>query len=123
MKIQFDKAVGQNAFTAYGDGYVSVNAVRHTRNILVLPDRLVPEWTQADFATLTRADFEYLAALDNCILLLGTGAQLRFPAPELLRPLREAGRSLEVMDTPAACRTYNLLVNEGRRVAAALLMA
>lgn len=123
MKIQLDKAVGLHAFTAYGDGYVSVNAVRHTRNILVLPDRLVPEWTQADFATLTRADFEYLAALDNCILLLGTGAQLRFPAPELLRPLREAGRSLEIMDTPAACRTYNLLVNEGRRVAAALMMA
>ena len=123
MKLQIDKTVGLNAFTAYGDGYVSINAVRHTRNILVLPDRLVTDWTTSDFATLTPADFEWLAALEEPILILGTGMQQRFPPPDLMRPLLKRGRSLEVMDTPAACRTYNILINEGRRVAAALLMA
>ena len=123
MKLQIEKAVGLNAFTAYGDGYVSINAVRHTRNVLVLPDRLVPDWTAADFATLSRSDFEWLAALDEPILILGTGAQQRFPTPEIMRPLLQLGRSLEIMDTPAACRTYNVLINEGRRAAAALLMA
>ena len=123
MKLQIDKTVGLNAFTAYGDGYVSINAVRHTRNILVLPDRLVTDWTTSDFATLTPADFEWLTALEEPILILGTGMQQRFPPPDLMRPLIKRGRSLEVMDTPAACRTYNILINEGRRVAAALLMA
>ena len=123
MKLQLDKAVGLNVFTAYGEGYVSINAVRHTKNVVVLPDRLITEWTTAHFDSLTRADFESLAALDDAIIILGTGMQQRFPPLDLLRPLLQCGRSIEVMDTPAACRTYNILVNEGRRAAAALLMA
>ncbi len=123
MKLQIEKAEGLNAFTAYGDGYVSINAVRHTRNVLVLPDRLVPDWTTADFAALSHSDFEWLAGLNEPILILGTGAKQRFPTPEVMRPLLALGRSVEIMDTPAACRTYNVLINEGRRAAAALLMA
>jgi len=56
------------------------------------------------------------------IVLPGTGAQLRFPRPEILRPLLEAGVGVEVMDVQAACRTYNILVSEERKVAAALLL-
>jgi uncharacterized protein len=85
-----------------------VNGVRHTCNLAVLPDRLLPDWTQATFETLSVADIELLAALDAEIVLLGTGMRLRFPSPELLRPLVRAQKGLEVMDLPAACRTYNI---------------
>ena len=123
MKLQTAQTEGQNVVTAYGDDYVSVNAVRHTSNLIVFPDRIIPGWTSATFATLVLADFELLAALDSEIILLGTGKQLRFPRPELMQPLIEAQKGLEVMDMPAACRTFNVLISEGRKVAAALLLS
>ena len=122
MKLQLERSDGLNTFTAYGEGYVSVNGVRHHRNLAVLPDRLLPDWTQATFETLRVADFELLAALDADIILLGTGRRLRFPNPDLLRPLVRLRKGLEVMDLPAACRTYNVLMGEGRKVAAGLLL-
>lgn len=121
MKLQIAPTEGQNTVTAYGEGYVSVNAVRHSDNLVVLPDRLIAGWTQASFETLSVADFELLAALDSEIILLGTGNQLRFPRPELLQPLVKAQKGIEVMDVQAACRTYNVLISEGRRAAAALI--
>lgn len=123
MKLQSTRAEHLNTFTAYGDGYVSVNGVRHACNLAVLPDRLLAEWTLASFETLSVADFELLASLDADIVLLGTGKRLRFPSPDLLQPLVRLQRGLEVMDLAAACRTYNVLVGEGRRVAAGLLIA
>ena len=121
MKLQLVQNEGRNAITAYGEGYVSVNAIRYSSNLVVLPDRLLPDWTQASFTTLNVTDFKLLASLDAEIFLLGTGNQLRFPRPELLRPLIQAQKGLEVMDIQAACRTYNVLVSEGRKVAAGLI--
>jgi len=122
MKLQIASTDGQNAVTAYGDGYVSVNAVRHTTNVIVLPRQLMPDWTVATSTTLALGDFELLATLDTEIILLGTGRELRFPPPELMRPLIFAQKGLEIMDMPAACRTFNVLISEGRKVAAALLL-
>lgn len=122
MRLQLDQSDGLNTFTAYGEGYVSVNGIRHQCNLAVLPNRLLPNWTEATFETLAIADFELLASLDAEIVLLGTGRQLRFPRPELLRPLVRAQKGLEVMDVPAACRTYNILMGEGRKVAVGLLL-
>lgn len=123
MKLQLANTDGLNTFSAYGEGYVSINGRRHQTNVVVLPDRLFSDWTQSTFESLTVADFELLAGLDAEIVLLGTGNLLRFPPPELLRPLIEAQKGLEVMDLPAACRTYNVLMGEGRKVAACLLLA
>ena len=122
MKLHLTNADGLNTFTAYGDSYVDVNGRRHTANVVVLPDRQLPAWTTASFETLQAADFAVLAGLDAEIVLLGTGKALRFPPPELLQPLMAARIGLEVMDTHAACRTYNILVAEGRKVAAAILI-
>ncbi|MDA0190682.1 MAG: Mth938-like domain-containing protein [Proteobacteria bacterium] len=123
MKLELAPTDGQNAFTGYGDGYVGINGARHAGNIVVLPRRLVPGWTEHGFDTLTVADFETLAALEADILLLGTGQRIRFPRPELLTPLMRIGKGLEVMDIAAACRTYNILAGEGRKVAACLLFS
>lgn len=121
MKLQIATTEGQNTFTAYGEGYVSVNAVRHGSNLIVLPERLIPDWTTASFATLSLADFEFLSTLETDIILLGTGNEHRFPRPELMQPLMRANKGLEVMTIQAACRTYNILISEGRKVSAALL--
>ena len=123
MKLQAAQHIGQNTFTGYGEGYVSVNTVRYTNNLIVLPDQLIPDWTVASFDALGLADFEFLATLDTEIILFGTGKQLRFPRPELMRPLIAVQKGLEVMDIHAACRTYNVLINEGRKVAAALIFS
>lgn len=110
-----------NLITGYGDGYVLVNQTRHDTNVIVMPERLLA-WTTTEFDALARADFELLAGLEQEIVLLGTGARLRFPRPDLTRPLVEARIGLEVMDVQAACRTYNFLMTESRKVVAALLL-
>ena len=121
MKLHLATATTENRFTGYGRGYVIVNNVRHEKNIIVLPERLM-QWDVAAFEALCEKDFEYLANLAPEIVLLGTGSSLRFPHPALSRTLAAAGIGLEAMDTQAACRTYNILMAEGRKVAAALLL-
>lgn len=122
MKLHLSKADGLNTFTAYGEGYVAVNGRNFEDNVAVLPAQILPNWTTATFETLAEADFVLLASLGAEILLLGTGATLRFPPGRLLRPIAENRVGLEVMDSKAACRTYNILVAEGRKVACALLL-
>ena len=121
MKLELTRPAGTHAITAYGEGYVIVNGARHETNVIVLADRVL-EWNTASFEALRVADFEQLARLDPQVVLLGTGARLRFPPPHLTRPLVEARLGLEVMDVQAACRTFNVLASEGRRVVAALLL-
>lgn len=111
-----------NVITGYGADYVSVNGTRVQRSVLVLPDDL-RDWDVDAFDALDVETFQRLAELPIEILLLGTGAKLRFPHPRLTQPLSAAGIGLEVMATDAACRTYNILRSEDRKVAAALLVA
>jgi uncharacterized protein len=120
LKLHLASAGGANVFTSYGDGYVVVNERRYERSLVVMPDRLWSDWEATSFEALTAHHMEMLAGFDAEVTLLGTGQQLRFPSAPLLRPM--AGRGLEVMDVQAACRTYNILAAEGRRVAAALLL-
>ena len=120
MKLHASAPSGVQVVTAYGDDYVLVNGVRYADSIVVLPDRVVG-WKGRVFDRLTTDDFGYLGTLEAEIVLLGTGARQRFPHPRLTAPLGRARIGLEVMDLQAACRTYNILVAEGRKVAAALL--
>jgi uncharacterized protein len=121
MKLHLARAAGRNLFSGYGPG-VAVNGERYERNLIVLPDRIV-DWEIERFEQLSKPAFEALASLPVDILVLGTGAALRFPPPGDLQALAAAGIGIEVMDTQAACRTYNVLLSEDRRVAAAVLVA
>ena len=121
MKLHISNTAGLNIFTAYGEDYISVNHQRHEGNMIVLPTEMRPGWTTATPETLTEEDMRQLLELGTEIVLLGTGNRLRFPPGALLRPFAAAGIGLEVMDLQAACRTYNILASEGRKVAAALL--
>jgi len=113
---------GQNMFTGYGAGHVMINHARYERSLIVLPDRIIEDWNANAFDDITAEHFDFVLSLQPEMVLFGTGATLRFPHPRLTRSLIQAGIGVEVMDTAAACRTYNILTAEGRRVAAALLI-
>lgn len=121
MKLNLHAATGLNQITACGEGYVQVNGQRREGSVVVSPDGLAP-WPPRAVCELTAGHLAALLALAPEIVLLGTGSRLQFPAPWLARACAEAGAGLEVMDTPAACRTYNVLLSEGRKVVAALLV-
>jgi uncharacterized protein len=122
MKFSLESAEGRNLFTGYGDGYVDVNGTRHHANVVVAADAVVPGWSVGPLDSLTPDDIRRLSDLMPEIVLLGSGAAFRLPAPALLAPLYEDVIGVEVMDTRAACRTYNILLSEGRRVVAALIV-
>jgi len=121
MKLHLTPAADLQLFTGYGAGYVAVNARRHERSVLVTP-QAVAEWNVGAFDTLTAKDFAFVAELKPEVLILGTGSTQRFPRPELARAHADIGVGVEVMDTRAACRTFNILAAEGRKVAAAIFL-
>jgi len=121
MKLHQDNDPKLKLVTGYGTDHVMINRERHDQNLVLLPDRIVEPWGTAGFEQLSEADFAALTELGATVILIGTGGRQRFPNPRLLRPLMAARIGYEVMDLAAACRTYNILADEGRSVAAALL--
>ena len=120
MKLHLTRPEGRNLFTGYGAGYVAINEQRHEHNIVVAPDQPVRQWDAETFDALTPDHLRAVLELKPEIVILGTGERQRFPASHLTRVLAEASVGFEVMDTKAACRTYNILVAEGRQVVAAI---
>jgi uncharacterized protein len=120
VKLHSSVPSGVNTITGYGEGYVTVNGERRSSPVVVMPDR-IEDWSAKRFDHLSTEDFAFLKNLKAEIVLLGTGPRQRFPHPRLTAELARAGIGLEVMDLQAACRTYNILVAEERKVAAALL--
>lgn len=122
MKFALETSGDANRFTACGEGFVEVNGERHRANVAVSPDGLRAGWFAGPIEALAPADFGPIAEMRPEIVLFGSGARFRFPPPAALAPLHSAGIGVEVMDTGAACRTFNVLVAEGRRVVAALIV-
>lgn len=123
MKLQADSVEALNTVTAYGPGWIEINRQRHERAVLVMPEGEIAAWTVQSFEALVASDFEALLAREPELVLFGTGENQRFPHPRLTAALTSAGVGVDVMNTHAACRTYNILMMEGRRVLAALLPA
>jgi uncharacterized protein len=121
VKLHISRPSGQNVFTGYGKGFVAINGTRHESHLLVTSAD-VSGWDISGFDALSADTAALFMSLDPEIVLLGTGASQRFPHPDLARRLSAAGVGLEVMDSNAACRTYNVLMAEGRRVLAAILI-
>lgn len=130
MKMQLESST-QRLISAYGPGSIAVDGVAYSDPILVLPQRVQEAWYQVPSSDDPLADLRLhhfdavLKPGDDeegvSICLLGTGERHHFPNPRLVAELAAAGVALEAMHTRAACRTYSVLVNEGRPVAAALL--
>lgn len=110
---------------SYGPGSFKVNGISYTHSIIVTPDRTMKWEVPANFKDLDETHledmFEKLAGASIDVLLLGTGETGEFLPPHLLKSIREHNITPETMNTGAACRTYNVLMPEGRRIAACLL--
>ena len=122
MKFQPDSLEGVNTITRHDGAQVWVGNEPYSGNVIVPWNGPVQAWDAADFDSLMQVHFDQLLQLKPELVIFGSGARLRFPAPALLRSLINERIGVESMDTAAACRTYNVLVSERRTVVAALLL-
>jgi uncharacterized protein len=121
LKFHLSNNSNLNVFTAHGTDYVQVNDQRFEQPVIVTPVQVLSDWSARSFDTLTEADFGHFLVLQPEVLLLGTGSQHRFAHPQLYRALTAAGIGVEFMSTPAACRTFNILSAEDRKVVVGIL--
>jgi uncharacterized protein len=121
MKLHLNVISGSNNINGHGDGYVLVNGERIEHAIIVLPDVVVDPWP-LDEKSPAPENFDIVLAQNPELVVFGSGRTFRFPDPRVMALFAKAKVGFEVMDTAAACRTYNVLMSEGRRVAAALLV-
>jgi uncharacterized protein len=122
LKLHQDPSGALNTVTGYGADYVEINLERHESSIILLPSGPVLPWPVSAFDALAPEHFELLLAHDPELVVFGSGSRLRFAHPRLTAALAARRIGVESMDFAAACRTYNILMAEGRRVAAALLI-
>jgi len=123
LKFQPDTLPGTNVITRQGAGELWVASTRFEHSLLVPWRGDVMQWAPALPTELSEAHFDAVLALKPEVVIFGSGARLQFIKPALLRALIDRRIGVETMDTAAACRTYNVLVSEGRCVVAALLLA
>ena len=121
MKLQPDRSSAPT-LTSHGPGWVAVDGERIPHSVIVVSDGQRITWPCGRFEDLGPEAFALLAGLDVEVVIFGSGGRIRFPKPPWLAALVTRRIGLETMDTAAACRTYNILAQEGRRVAAALLV-
>jgi uncharacterized protein len=121
MKLQPDR-IDTLSVTGYGPGWIGISGEKVMRSVVITSHGKQMDWDCNRFSELTPAHFARLADLSVELVIFGSGAQLRFVQPAWVSPLMQRGIGMETMDTFAACRTFNILAGEGRKVAAALVI-
>ena len=121
MKLQPDRTDSLSV-TAYTASWIAINGVCYTHNLLISSNGLIQVWPGQYFADIQTTDLDLIAPAEAEIVLLGCGKKQLFPSAALMGAFIERRTGVETMDTPAACRTFNILAAEGRRVAAILLL-
>lgn len=122
MQLMRHIAEGQYEIRAVEPGRIRIEDEHYTRSLVVSPERLVPDWPPRSVDELEDSHLKTLLDLKPEVVLIGTGDTTRFPAARVFAAFQSRGIGLEVMDTAAACRTYNVLVSERRRVVAGLML-
>jgi len=123
MKLHSPQTQHYQTITGYETDSVEINAITFTHSLIVLPEVAPIIWPVTDFDMLTEADFHGIAQSAPDVVILGTGKRQRFIHPKLITSLISQRIGVECMDNQAACRTYNILMSEGRKVALALIFA
>lgn len=121
MQMSLDKAAGLNLISAYSNGQVKIQGITHKTSLLVLSTGTISDWPVPGISGLDSKALRSIVQYRPEIVILGTGNQQHFPDPKVFIPLMDAGIGYEVMDNAAACRTYNILLSEGRKAALGLL--
>ena len=122
MKLHATSTQQYQTVTAYDEAGVEINAIPYRRSLLVMPEMAPVDWPVASFDALTAEHFAQIDAARPDVVILGTGPRQRFIHPRLITALTARRIGVETMDNAAACRTYNILMAEGRRVALALIL-
>jgi uncharacterized protein len=122
MKFAQANPDGGYLILGYEPGRILVGERVYTQGLIVSPERIVPGWGPARAEDLAVEHFEALVELDPQVIIVGTGERQVFLDPQDYLVALQRGLGVEVMDTGAACRTYNILMSEGRKVAAGLIM-
>jgi uncharacterized protein len=122
MRFARDNLAG-NTIRAYAAGRITINDEIICSSVIVTPERIIRDWLPASFGELEPRHMARLQELQPEVIVLGTGIRLCFPGAEFTADLLSRGIGVEIMDTNAACRTYNILLSDDRRVVAALLMS
>ncbi len=121
LSLELGKA-DANRIISYQPGRVVINSETYTRSLIVMPNQLIAEWGPQELGELKEQDLLKIIQLEPEIVLLGVGDQLQFPPSQLISLFTQRGIGIEIMNNSAACRTYNVLMAEERRVVAALLI-
>lgn len=122
MKLHLTTAEKQNLITGYGDDFIEINRQRYLQNLIVTPENIISDWACPAFTEITTVHFDEICQSKPEVVLLGSGTTHRFLHPRIYAALTEQGIPLECMNTAAACRTYNILMSEGRNVTAMLCL-
>jgi uncharacterized protein len=122
MKLHQSDTQKYQTITGYDETGVEINAERYNFSLVVLPEMAPRAWNAPTFEALTVEHFDLIGADDPDVVILGTGARQRFIHPRLTAALTLRRIGVECMDSQAACRTYNILMGEGRKVALALII-
>lgn len=121
MELKLNSTAGL-VIQAYEPGKLRINNVDYTHSLILTPTQVLPDWRPHNFTAIEANDFQSVLHLQPDVILLGVGVNLVFPTYAVLAEVYTARVGIEVMTTAAACRTYNLLVSDGRKVVAALLL-
>ncbi|QDC70501.1 hypothetical protein FIT72_02820 [Candidatus Methylopumilus universalis] len=122
MKFHLIQSDNKNLITGYDLNWVEVNQVRHQSSLIVTPDQLLLEWSVKTIIDINENSFEAIKSLDIEIILLGTGNTQEHLEPRLLEYFSKKNIAIESMSNQSACRTYNILANEERKVLLALML-
>lgn len=122
MKLHSTQTQQYQTVSSYDDSGVELNAIRFEQSLIVLPETPPAPWPVTSFDALTTEHFDQIDATRPDVVILGTGARQRFVHPKLTAVLTARRIGVECMDNQAACRTYNILMAEGRKVALALIL-
>lgn len=121
MQLDREQRSG-NFIRSYSAGEIRINDTVHTEAVIVTPDNIIANWSPADTSALCIADFQDAIGFSPELIVFGSGTTQKFPPTAVTIEILQRGIGFEVMDTAAACRTFNVLAGDGRTVAAALLL-
>jgi uncharacterized protein len=122
MQFNLDNNIGKYQINAYQPGQVIINKQTYTNSIIITPEQIITNWAPQSFAEITADNLKIILDMVPQVVIIGTGEQQHFLGQELLLPFLQQGIGIEIMNTDAACRTYNVLMSEGRNVVAALVL-
>lgn len=122
MKFAEDHNSANYKISGYDTQSIGINGLSHSKSLVISPMELLPDWEPATYSELNAQHLDALYAMNPEIIILGTGQKQIFPPAEILRRLANEQIGFEIMDTQAACRTFNILMAEDRTVVAGMFL-